>query len=115
MCGEARSETTGTAHRVPVIIFRVAAALAGLSFVVAVVVDGVGGQGAAAARSESPYRQVAALPSHVVLETFIDSDRRIRIVGDIAGELIHLGQSVIHAWRDDRPVHQHDVRRPDSH
>jgi hypothetical protein len=32
-----------------------------------------------------------------VLETFIDGERRIRIVGDIAGELIHLGQSVMHA------------------
>jgi hypothetical protein len=43
------------------------------------------------------YRRVAALPSNVVLETFIDGDRRIRVVGDIAGELIHLGHSVMHA------------------
>jgi hypothetical protein len=40
---------------------------------------------------------VAALPSNVVLETVVDADRRIRIVGDLAGELIHLGQSVMHA------------------
>jgi hypothetical protein len=32
----------------------------------------------------------------VVLETVVDADRRIRIVGDLAGELIHLGQSVMH-------------------
>jgi hypothetical protein len=36
------------------------------------------------------------LPSNVVLETVVDADRRIRIVGDLAGELIHLGQSVMH-------------------
>jgi hypothetical protein len=60
-------------------------------------VHGVGALGAIAARSGSPYRQVAALPSNVVLETVVDADRRIGIVGDLAGELIHLGQSVMHA------------------
>jgi hypothetical protein len=34
---------------------------------------------------------VAALPSNVVLETVVDADKRIRIVGGIDGELIHLG------------------------
>jgi hypothetical protein len=45
----------GTAPRVRVIIFRVVATLAGLSSVVAVVVDGVGALGAVAARSRDAY------------------------------------------------------------
>jgi hypothetical protein len=45
----------GTAHRVQVIIFQVVGTLAGLSFVVAVVVDGVGALGAVAARSRDAY------------------------------------------------------------
>jgi hypothetical protein len=52
---------------------------------------GVGALGAVAARSGRPYRQVAARPSDVVLETVVDAYKRIRIVGGIAGELIHLG------------------------
>jgi hypothetical protein len=49
------AKPSGTPHRVRVIIFRVVATLAGLSFVVAVAVDGVGALGAVAARSRDAY------------------------------------------------------------
>jgi hypothetical protein len=97
-----------------VIIFRAVATLAGLSLWWPWCY-GVGALGAVAARSGRPYRQVAARPSNVVLETVVDADRRIRIVGDLAGELIHLGQSVLHAWDTiDRFINT-TFAVPDSH
>jgi len=39
----------------------------------------------------------------------------VHIVGGIAGALIHLRQSVVHAGDTIDRFHQHDVRRPDSH
>ena len=57
---------------------------------------------------------MAALPSNVVLETVVDADKRIRIVGGIAGELIHLAVGA-HAWDTiDRFINT-TFAGPDSH